>query len=109
MAKGKHNPERKAVRHGTEKGSVTLGGRRVAVEKIRVRSVDGVEIPLETYQALQDPELLTRAALERMIHGLSTRNYAYGLEPVGDDVESFGTSNSTVSRRFIAVRQLKST
>jgi len=24
--KGKHNPERVEVRHGTEKGSVTLGG-----------------------------------------------------------------------------------
>ncbi|ATY84464.1 hypothetical protein CVV65_05425 [Kyrpidia spormannii] len=51
--KGKHNPERMAVRHGKEKGSVILGGRKVAVEKIRVRSVDGHEIPLETYQAFQ--------------------------------------------------------
>jgi transposase-like protein len=88
--------------HGKEKGSVTLGGRKVTVEKMRVRSVDGREIPLETYQALQDPELLTQAALERMIHGLSTRNYAYGLEPVGEGLESSGTSKSSVSRRFIA-------
>lgn len=29
--KGKHNPARKAVRHGSEAGSVTLGGRRVPV------------------------------------------------------------------------------
>src|SRR5579875_957425 len=105
--KGKHNPERKAVRNGKEKGFVILGGRRVAVEKVRVRSVDGAEIPLETYQALQDPELLTQAALERMIHGLSTRNYTHGLEPVGDDVESFGTSKSSVSRRFIAATKKK--
>jgi putative transposase len=77
------------------------------VEKVRVRSVDGAEIPLETYQALQDPELLTQAALERMIHGLSTRNYTHGLEPVGDDVESFGTSKSSVSRRFIAATKKK--
>lgn len=100
--KGKHNAERKAVRHGTEKGSVVLGGRKVAVKKVRVRSVDGHEIPLETYRAFQDPMLLTQAALERMIHGLSTRNYAHGLEPVGEELESSGTSKSTVSRRFIA-------
>ena len=31
-AKGKHDPERVAVRHGRESGAVTLGGRRVAVE-----------------------------------------------------------------------------
>ena len=39
--RGRHNPERAAVRHGTETGSVTLGGRRVAVEWPRVRAADG--------------------------------------------------------------------
>ncbi|MGV1010798.1 MAG: IS256 family transposase, partial [Dermatophilaceae bacterium] len=29
--KGKHNPDRAASRHGTGRGSVTLGGRRVPV------------------------------------------------------------------------------
>ena len=40
-AKGKHDPDRVAVRHGHESGEVTLGGRRVAVERPRVRSADG--------------------------------------------------------------------
>jgi hypothetical protein len=31
--KGRHNPERTAVRHGGEDGSVTLGGRRVPVRR----------------------------------------------------------------------------
>ena len=31
--KGRHNPERAAVRHGHENGEVTLGGRRVGVER----------------------------------------------------------------------------
>ncbi|QKI82604.1 IS256 family transposase [Kroppenstedtia eburnea] len=77
--KGKHNPNRKAVRHGVEQGSVVLGGRKVRVEKPRVRSVEGEELHLEVYQVFQDPSLLTDAALERMIHGLSTRNYEQGL------------------------------
>lgn len=94
--KGKHNPERMAVRHRTEKGSVTLGGRKVGVEKMRVRSKNGHEIPLEAYSALQDPTLLTQATLERMIHDLSTRNYEYGLEPVGDELEVSGTSKVVV-------------
>jgi putative transposase len=38
--RGKHNPERAATRHGTERGSVTLGGRRVRVARPRVRAVD---------------------------------------------------------------------
>jgi len=46
--KGKHNAERTAVRHGHESGEVTLGGRRVGVQRPRVRSADGeVEAPLE--------------------------------------------------------------
>jgi hypothetical protein len=38
---GKHNPDRIAVRRGHESGEVTLGGRRVAVERPRVRTTDG--------------------------------------------------------------------
>src|SRR5438105_2498035 len=37
--KGKHNPGRTAYRHGNEDGKVTLGGRCVAVERPRVRSL----------------------------------------------------------------------
>ena len=39
--RGKHDPARTATRHGTEAGSVTLGGRRVPVTRPRVRAVDG--------------------------------------------------------------------
>ena len=50
-AKGKHDPERAAVRHGHEAGEVTLGGRRVAVERPRVRSADGeAEVRLASYE-----------------------------------------------------------
>ena len=44
--KGKHEPGRAAVRHGAGKGSVTLGGRRVPVDRPRARTVDGHEVPL---------------------------------------------------------------
>ncbi len=36
--KGTHDPDRSAVRHGHEAGEVTLGGRRVAIERPRARS-----------------------------------------------------------------------
>src|SRR6266511_5934917 len=49
--KGKHNPGRAAVRHGHEHGSVTLGGRRVAVQRPRVRAADGSgELPVAAYE-----------------------------------------------------------
>jgi putative transposase len=47
--KGHHNPDRSAVRHGTQPGKVTLGGRRVRVDRPRVPSADGAwELPLPT-------------------------------------------------------------
>jgi transposase-like protein len=106
--RGKHNPDRAAVRHGHEQGSVTLGGRRVAVQRPRVRAADGSgELPVAAYQLFASTELLGRLALERMLGGLSTRRYRLGLEPVGTQVEqaATGTSKSAVSRRFVAMTE----
>ena len=45
--KGRHDPDRTATRHGTERGSVTLGGRRLPVTRPRVRASDGSgEVPV---------------------------------------------------------------
>src|SRR6266516_1229186 len=63
-AKGKHDPERSAVRHGHESGEVTLGGRRVGVERPRVRSADGrEEVRLQTYSHFADRDALSRVVL----------------------------------------------
>jgi len=106
--KGKHDPDRTAVRHGHQQGSVPLGGRRVPVQRPRVRAADGSgELPVAAYQLFSSTELLGRLALERMLGGLSTRRYGLGLEPVGTGVEqsALGTSKSAVSRRFVAMTQ----
>jgi putative transposase len=103
-AKGKHDRERVAVRHGHEAGEVTLGGRRLAVERPRVRSADGSsELPLATYRHFADRDLLSRLVLERMLAGVSTRRYRRTQEPVGEEVEqrARSTSKSSVSRAFV--------
>ena len=94
-AKGRHNPERSAVRHGTQPGQVTLGGRRVRVDRPRVRTADGArELPIPTWAAFSSTELLDQLALERMLAKLSTRRYRTGLEPVGTQVEQAASSTS---------------
>ena len=106
--KGKHDPGRGAVRHGTGDGSVTLGGRRVPVTRPRVRAVDGTgEVPVASYELFSRTEVLGRMAMERMLAGLSTRRYPAGLEPVGQRVEraARSTSKSAVSRRFVAATE----
>ena len=102
--KGQHNPDRTAVRHGVDDGVVTLGGRRVAVRRPRVRTADRVaEVPVPSYEVFSGTEVLDGLALERMMAKLSCRRYPAGLEPVGADVaaRSAGTSKSTISRRFV--------
>ncbi len=106
--KGKHNPERAATRHGTERGSVTLGGRRVPVTRPRVRAVDGTgEVPVPAYEVFNGTELLGKLAMERMLAGVSTRRYPAALEPVGSGVEdqARSTSKSAVSRKFVAMTE----
>jgi transposase-like protein len=102
--RGKHDPDRAAVRHGHEAGEVTLGGRRVAVERPRVRSADGrAEVRLATYEHFADRDPLTKAVLERVLAGVSTRRYRRTQEPVGSQVEqqARSTSRSAVSRTFV--------
>ncbi len=103
-AKGKHDAERVAVRHGHESGEVTLGGRRVQVERPRVRSADGrSELPLQTYVHFADRDPLSKVVLERMLAGVSTRRYRSTAEPVGSEVEqrARSTSKSSVSRLLV--------
>ena len=103
--KGRHDAARTAVRHGTGPGSVTLGGRRVGVERPRVRAADGPgELPVPAYELFSSTELLGRLAMEKILAGLSTRRYPVGLEPIGAKVagQAASTSKSAVSRRFVA-------
>jgi putative transposase len=105
---GRHDPDRRAVRHGSERGSVTLGGRRVPVDRPRVRAVDGSgELAVPAYELFGSTEVLGRMAMERMLAGLSTRRYGVGLEPVGEQVTetATATSRSAVSRKFVAMTE----
>jgi len=102
--KGKHDPDRTAKRHGHEDGSMTLGGRRVPVRRPRMRTADDEhELPVRSYEYFADRDPLTRAVMDRMLAGVSTRNYQVVGEPVGEEVEqeASSTSKSTVSELFI--------
>ena len=99
--KGRHDPERAAVRHGREAGEVTLGGRRVPVERPRVRASDGSgEVGLAVYRHFADRDPLSRIVLERLLAGVSCRRYGRVQEPVGEQVEqrARGVSKSAISR-----------
>lgn len=100
--KGKHNSNRLGYRHGTEKTSVVLSGQKVAIQRPRVRTEDRTgELPIETYEIARNDDLLLEAALARMLHGLSSRNYGRAQDELPENIARHGMSKSSVSRRFI--------
>lgn len=99
-----HEPDRPASRAGTVRSEVVLGGRKVAIQRPRVRTADG-EVPLPTFHTMAHRDPLDRRVVEQMLVGVATRQYARSLEPITADIESRGTSKSAVSRRFVAKTQ----
>ena len=100
--KGRHQVERPAWRGGSAPSQVTLGGREVAVPRLRVRSTDG-EVPLPSFQWAAATDPLDERTLAAVAAGVSTRRYAGTLDPVPGEVSERGTSSSAVSRRFVAL------
>jgi transposase-like protein len=101
--KGARDSNRAAVRHGRGPGSVTLGGRKVAVIRPRARTTDGHEVPLASYTHFAAEDVLTRVVMERMLAGVATRRHARTGEPVGEQVSGVqkSMSRSAISRRFV--------
>jgi len=90
-----------------QRGSIYLADQKIPIEVPRVRDrLRNQEVPLPTYERLQEPRALDTGLLHRVLGGLSTREYARCAEAVP---EAFGLSASTVSRRFkrATARQLR--
>ena len=96
-----HEPDRPASRAGTTCSEVILGGRKVTIQRPRVRTSAG-EVALPTFQTMAATDPLDRRVVEQMLVGVATRQYARSLEPLGPEMQSRGTSKSAVSRRFVA-------
>lgn len=97
---------RTAYRHGSQAGYVVMTGQKIAINKPRVRSLEGNEIDLQTYQQMQNEEAMPEAAFTKMVRGVSCRDY----EDVVDKVRAgFGIKKSSVSKGFIkeSAKQLK--
>jgi transposase-like protein len=97
-----HLPTRQARRAGSAPGELVMGGRRVQVQRPRVRTLDGHEVQLPSWTAFGAEDPLDERAVEQMLVGVSTRRYARSLEPLPEALPSRGTSRSAVSRRFVA-------
>lgn len=99
-----HDAKRRATRAGFADGELAMGGRRVTVRRPRVRNAEG-EVPLPTWEHFANADPLTPRAVEQMILGVSTRNYARSIDAPPPGLETRGASKSAVSRRFVAATQ----
>ncbi|MFZ0335691.1 MAG: IS256 family transposase [Candidatus Acidiferrales bacterium] len=92
-------PELGAVRWGLQPGYVVFGGRKVVIERPRVRTRKGKEVELDSYARRQHDGRRQRAVREGIVAGLTTRNYRRAVESV---VEGYGIEKSSVSRELVA-------
>ncbi len=101
----RNEAKRKGRRHGTNPGSVQLGGQRVPIRVPRVRGEDG-EIPLTSYRKLRGDGEVDDLLLRRVLYGISCRDYESAAESIPGAI---GLSSSTVSRRFVqaSAKQLR--
>ena len=84
-----------------DKGSVVVGGQRLPVKRQRLRrrhGGEGAEVKLKSYTMFHKSDERTRAVYQRMIAGVSCRNYRKTLE---EEAEAAGVSKSVVSREII--------
>jgi transposase-like protein len=99
----KRDPDRRAGRAGTTKSEVTLGGRRIALSRPRVRSKAGQEMELPSFAVAAKRDPLDRHTLNAVACGISNRKYARSLDRLPDSIEERSTSKSSVSRRYVAM------
>lgn len=97
------NPQRRAVRGGTTKSEVTLGGRRIEMRRLRARTVDGEELKLPSFEHAASRDPLDARTLEAIAIGVSTRKYGRSLDPLPAEEVERSMSKSSVSRRFVSM------
>jgi len=101
-----HCPDRQAHRWGKEEGHVVFSGRKVAIERPRVRGKNGREIPLQRYRLFQAGDRLEQAVQQRILRRVSMRDYQGVIDVLCD---GYGIRKSSVSRHWKAAsaKQLK--
>jgi transposase-like protein len=106
---GRHDPDRTAYRGGSAPGEITLAGRRVALRRPRVRTVEQSELAVPAYRWAADRDPLEEATWKAMVHGVATRRYESVQPALPAPIEGRAASKSAVSRRFVALSQQKLT
>jgi transposase-like protein len=96
--------ERAANRWGSERGFCVVMGQKVPIQRPRVRTTDDKEVRLGGYEMFHRGEPLTETVWEKLMLGLSTRNYGQAIRQF---TEAYGLEKSAVSEHFIEASRAK--
>lgn len=99
--KGKHLADRTHQRWGSTPTELPFGGRRIRLERPRVRTKSGREVPLPSVRRFRAEDPLPERVVEQILLGVSTRGYASSLGPAPPGVKERGTSKSAASRHLV--------
>jgi len=91
--------QQKSHRHGHQPGYVIYAGRKVRLERPRLRSREDQEVPLDSYQAFQKDGKLQQAVARQLTRQCSTRNYEGAIDSC---LKGYGIKRSSVSRHWKA-------
>jgi transposase-like protein len=96
--------ERRAHRWGKEDGYCVVDGQKVPMRRTRLRTRENGEQRLGSYELFQRSSPLEQSVWDKMMRGLSTRNYGVVVK---DFREAYGVEKSAVSDSFIEASREK--
>ena len=91
-------------RWGREQGFLVVDGQKVPIERPRSRSEQGREQRLASYELFRRSGPLDEAVWDKLMLGLSTRNYSKAVRTLD---ESYGIDKSAASEHFVRVSREK--
>jgi putative transposase len=96
--------DRTVHRWGNERGYCVVMGQKVPIQRPRVRTTDDKEVRLGSYEMFHRGEPLTETVWEKLMLGLSTRNYGQAIRQF---TEAYGLEKSAISEHFIEASRAK--
>jgi putative transposase len=96
--------DRSAHRWGKEDGYCVVDGQKVPLKRTRLRTKENREPRLGSYELFQRSEPLQKSVWDKMMRGLSTRNYGAVVKEFS---EAYGIEKSAVSENFIEASREK--
>lgn len=98
LAGKRQSHETEINRWGSQGGSLMVGGQKVKVARRRLRTREGNEVVLSSYDRFRKNDDRAWAVYERLISGVSCRDYRHTVEAVAD---GYGVSKSVVNREML--------